>query len=148
MKIQPPSLFNAIAALVATAALVLLYAASAAAMDLPPDLVGVSSNELGARVFLTTYQDTKPEVKKGAHCTGTWHLVISMRPQNPEGNLFGCYTFTAPTEITVIWANDVTSTYSSSVVYFVDWFIKLYPAHAPHQYPTPQALPKPGDTTT
>lgn len=107
----------------------------ATAADLPKDLVGYSLNELGQPVFLTTYQNTKDGVKPGAHCPEHWHVVASLRPKNPEGDLFGCYAFTAAAEITVHWNNGKTIQYDSKIVHLADWFLKLYPDHAIGQEP-------------
>lgn len=113
----------------------------ATAADAPPepkDLVGFATNDLNKPMFLTTWPASPPLLYK-VKCEGHWHFAVSMRPKsekNPEGDLFGCYTFTAPQEITIVWndkGHPVKVLYKASEFEFTDWFLKLYPIHGPDQ---------------
>lgn len=114
-------------------------AGSALAAVAPPtepiDLVGFTTNEMGKPVFLTTWEVSPPSAYN-VKCEVPWHFAVSRRPKsekNPEGDLFGCYTFTKPREITIVW-NDkgkpLKIAYPASDFELTNWFLKKYPIHA------------------
>lgn len=103
----------------------------------PIDLVGFTTNEMGKPVFLTTWPASPAGAKYAVKCEAPWHFTVSVRPvseKNPEGDLFGCWVFTKPQEITIGW-NDkgkpLKIVYPADVFDFTDWFLALYPAHGP-----------------
>src|SRR5260221_14399905 len=105
------------------AALVLSW--TAAAVNLPDNLVGILSRNDNITIF-STY-----EHNEGFRCTNTWHVVAEYNRGNHSivPDHYGCWQFSQDKIIEVRWSDGVKLYYSTSEIHLADWFLKQYPSH-------------------
>lgn len=117
-------------------AILAAFALSATAADAPSepmDLVGYATSDIGSPMFLTTWPDS-PAAVYNVKCGGDWRFIVSTRPMYKDGDLFGCYRFTKPQEITIVWNSRGTPykvILTADTFTYTRWFLKLHPELEP-----------------